>query len=54
MLFRSQYLTENLGAAMGLPPIFLGWISAQSSGPVAIYNHRRSGNVGATVPVHAK
>jgi N-acetylneuraminic acid mutarotase len=49
-----QYLTENLAAAMGLPPIFLGWISVQSSGPVAIYNHRRSGNVGATVPVHAR
>ena len=49
-----QFLTENLGAAMGLPPIFLGWVSAQSSGPVLVYNHRRSGNLGATVPVHAR
>jgi hypothetical protein len=39
---------------MGLPPIFLGWVSAQSSGPVLVYNHRRSGNLGATVPVHAR
>lgn len=49
-----QYATENLGAALNLPPVFLGWVSAQATGPVLVYNHRRSGNVGATVPVHAK
>jgi hypothetical protein len=49
-----QYLTEDLGAAMDLPPVFLGWVQMQSSGPVLVYNHRRSGNTGAIVPIHGQ
>jgi hypothetical protein len=48
-----QYFTENLGAAMGLPPVFFGWVQIQASGTVLVYNHRRTGTAGATVPVHA-
>jgi len=51
---KGQFFTENLGAAMGLPPVFLGWIAIQATGPVLIYNHRRTGTAGATVPVHAR
>ena len=48
-----QFLTENLGASIvGLPPIFLGSVTVHSSTPVGIYNHRRGGATGATVPVH--
>ena len=48
-----QFLTENLGASIvGLPPIFLGSVTIHSSSPVGIYNHRRGGATGATVPVH--
>ncbi|HEX3765718.1 MAG TPA: kelch repeat-containing protein [Kofleriaceae bacterium] len=49
-----QYFTENLGAAMALPPVFLGWVQVQASGTVLVYNHRRTGTAGATVPVHAE
>lgn len=49
-----QYFTENLGAAMGLPPVFLGWVQIQAGGTVLVYNHRRTGTAGATVPVHAE
>jgi hypothetical protein len=49
-----QYFTENLGAAMGLPPLFLGWVQIQDDGMVLVYNHRRTGTAGATVPVHAE
>jgi hypothetical protein len=48
-----QFFTENLGAAMGLPPVFFGWVQIQASGRVLVYNHRRTGTAGATVPVHA-
>lgn len=48
-----QFFTENLGASMGLPPVFLGWVQVQASGTVLVYNHRRTGTAGATVPVHA-
>ncbi len=47
-----QFFSENLAANIGLPPIFLGSVTVRSSAPVLIYNHRRSGAVGATVPVH--
>jgi N-acetylneuraminic acid mutarotase len=48
-----QFFTENLGAAMGLPPVFFGWVQIQASGRVLVYNHRRTGTAGATIPVHA-
>ncbi len=48
-----QFFTESLAASIaGLPPIFLGSITIHASTPVAIYNHRRGGATGATVPVH--
>ena len=47
-----QYVTENLGAAMGLPPVFLGWVSIQASSTVLVYNHRRTGTAGEIVPTH--
>ncbi|HEY0482445.1 MAG TPA: kelch repeat-containing protein [Kofleriaceae bacterium] len=47
-----QFFTENLAATMGLPPVFLGWVAVQSSSPVVVYNHRRTGDSGSTVPVH--
>jgi hypothetical protein len=49
---RQQYFTENLIAAMGLPTVFLGSVNVRSDAPVLIYNHRRTGDLGATVPVH--
>lgn len=47
-----QYFTANLGAAMNLPAAFVGWLTVQSSGPVLVYNHRLTGDGGASVPVH--
>jgi len=47
-----QFFTENLAAAMGLPPVFLGWVAVQSTSPVVIYNHRRTAGAGSTVPIH--
>jgi hypothetical protein len=47
-----QFFSDNLAATMGLPPIFLGWVAVQSDTPVGVYNHRRTGTVGAVVPVH--
>jgi hypothetical protein len=47
-----QYVTEDLATAMGLPPVFLGWVQIQATGTVLVYNHRRTGTAGATVPVH--
>jgi len=48
-----QFFTENLAASIvGLPPIFLRSVTIHASTPVAIYNHRRGGATGATVPVH--
>ncbi len=49
---QGQFLTDNLAASIALPPIFLGSVVVHSSTPILIYNHRRSGAVGATVPVH--
>ncbi len=49
-----QYVTEDLASAMGLPPVFLGWVQIQASGTVLVYNHRRTGTAGGTVPVHAE
>lgn len=48
-----QYVTENLGVAMGLPPVFLGWVSVQASSTVLVYNQRRTGTAGEAVPVHS-
>jgi hypothetical protein len=48
-----QYVTEDLASAMGLPPVFLGWVQIQASGTVLVYNHRRTGTAGGIVPVHA-
>jgi len=48
-----QFFTEDLGSSMGLPPVFLGWVQIQASSAVLVYNHRRTGTAGATVPVHA-
>jgi hypothetical protein len=47
-----QFFSENLAADMGLPPVFLGSVSIQSSAPVLVYNHRRSAQGGSPVPVH--
>jgi hypothetical protein len=47
-----QYFTDNLGAAMGVPAAFIGWVSLQSTAPVSVYNHRRTGSVGTVVPIH--
>lgn len=47
-----QFFTENLAQAMGLPPVFLGWVQVQSTSPVVVYNHRRTDGAGSTVPVH--
>ena len=47
-----QYFTENLGAAIGVPAAFVGWLTIQSSAPVLVYNHRITGDGGSTVPVH--
>jgi N-acetylneuraminic acid mutarotase len=49
-----QFFSENLAQAMGLPPVFLGWVQVQSSAPVLVYNHRRTNGAGATVPVHGQ
>jgi hypothetical protein len=49
-----QYVTEDLAVSMGLPPVFLGWVQIQASGTVLVYNHRRTGTAGGTVPVHAE
>jgi hypothetical protein len=48
-----QFFTEDLAGAMGLPPVFLGWVSVRSDVPVLVYNQRRSGDTGDAVPVHA-
>jgi hypothetical protein len=48
-----QFFTEDAAGAMGLPPVFLGWISVRSDVPVLVYNQRRSGDAGDAVPVHA-
>ena len=47
-----QFFTESLAGNIGLPPIFLGSVTLRSSAPVLIYNHRRTGAVGAAVPTH--
>jgi hypothetical protein len=49
-----QFFTENLAQSMGLPPVFYGWVSVRASAPVSIYNHRRAGNTGSTVPIRAR
>jgi hypothetical protein len=49
-----QFFTENLAQTMGLPPVFYGWVSVRASAPVSIYNHRRAGNTGTTVPIRAR
>jgi hypothetical protein len=49
---KHQYFTENLLADMGLPVVFLGSVNVRSDSPVLVYNHRRTGDLGATVPVH--
>jgi hypothetical protein len=47
-----QYVTEDLAVAMGLPPVFLGWVQIQATGTVLVHNHRRTGTMGGIVPVH--
>jgi hypothetical protein len=49
-----QFFSDNLAADMGLPNVFVGWVAVQSSSPVGVYNHRRTGSVGNTVPIHAQ
>jgi hypothetical protein len=49
-----QFFSDNVAATMGLPAAFIGWVSIQSSAPVSVYNHRRTGDVGTTVPVHGQ
>jgi hypothetical protein len=47
-----QFFSDNVAATMGLPSVFLGWVEVQSSAPVGVYNHRRTGTVGSAVPLH--
>jgi hypothetical protein len=47
-----QFFSDNLARDMGLPPIFLGWVTIQSTSSVVIYNHRVAADGGATVPIH--
>jgi hypothetical protein len=47
-----QFFSDNLGADMGLPYAFIGWVAIQSDLPVGVYNHRRTGTVGSVVPLH--
>lgn len=46
-----QLFTEDLAGTMGLPPVFFGWLTVQSNTPVLVYNQRRSGDTGDSVPV---
>jgi Kelch motif protein len=50
----AQLFTEDLVGTMGLPPLFLGWLTVQSDMPVLVYNQRRSGDSGDSVPVCAQ
>jgi hypothetical protein len=47
-----QFFSDNLARDMGLPPVFLGSVTIQSTGAVMVYNHRTAADGGATVPVH--
>jgi hypothetical protein len=47
-----QFFSDNLARDMGLPPVFLGWVTIQSTSSVVVYNHRVSADGGATIPVH--
>ena len=47
-----QFLSDNLVADLGLPPVFFGAVRIQSTAPVLVYNHRRAGQGGSPVPVH--
>jgi hypothetical protein len=47
-----QFFSDDLVTDMGLAPVFFGWVTIQSNQPVTVYNHRRSGQGGTTVPVH--
>ena len=49
-----QFFTEDLVGAMGLPPIFFGWLTVESNAPILVYNQRRSGDSGDSVPVLAQ
>lgn len=46
-----QYSTEDLANDIGLPAEFLGSVGVRSTAPVLVYNHRRMGQGGSTVPV---
>jgi hypothetical protein len=49
-----QYFTEDLATAMGVPPVFFGWVQLQSTGTVLVFNRRQTGTAGGMVPVHAE
>jgi hypothetical protein len=49
-----QFFTDDIVSTSGLSSIFVGWMSISSDAPVAIYNHRRTGDLGAVVPVHTR
>jgi hypothetical protein len=49
-----QFVSENLGETMDLPPVFFGWATIRSNAPLLVYHHRLIGGSGTVLPVHAK
>jgi hypothetical protein len=50
-----QFLTENIGAVLDVPPVFYGWASIRSTSPLLIYHHRAlAGGAGVVLPIHGK
>ena len=47
-----QFYTDNLAATMGLPLVFVGWVTIESDVPIGVYNQRRTGDAGSAVPLH--
>lgn len=49
-----QFFTDDLGAAMQLPPRFAGWVTVQSTAPILISHHHRTGTGGGALPIVAR
>jgi hypothetical protein len=49
-----QFFSDDLARDMGLPAVFLGSVSIQSSAPVLFYSHRHIGLGGSIVPVRSR
>jgi hypothetical protein len=39
---------------MALPPVFFGSLTIRANAPVSVFNQRRTGDGGSTVPVHSR